>query len=421
MQGLDIETTALDPEAGRVRLVQIRDGEKGRVYDADLEDPRPALRALTNPVAHNAVFEYDWIKHHYGIDLTNLHDTMIMSQVFYTGTNAARAKQFSHSLQACVKRELHREMSKDEQASDWTGELTEEQIRYAAYDAHVLPELSDALLRRLQRHRLLDVYKLEVRVSHAVNAMQRNGFAVNVAKLDPPVEEVTEQAETLKAELEEEWSINPGSSKQLREYFKLDGREEWPKTPAGAPKTDQDAMKALIEEDPSVAKWVEWKRIEKLRSTYGKSLQKHIRGGRIHARFNPFGAGTGRFSSSTPNLQNIPKRGELGPRLRGLFWAGAEDRVLIKADYASIELWVAAILWDDPHMQHALQQGLNMHVATAAALFNVKPGEVTKEQNSRTHHEPFPGLDRTLKALLRDMPNTPCWSVVGQVRGFKVF
>jgi DNA polymerase-1 len=111
--------------------------------------------------------------------------------------------------------------------------------------------------------------------------------------------------------------VNPGSSKQLREYFELDGREDWPKTPAGAPKTDQDAMKALLEEDASVAKWVEWKRVEKLRSTYSKSLQKHIVDGRIHARFNPFGAGTGRFSSSTPNLQNIPKRGELGARLRG--------------------------------------------------------------------------------------------------------
>jgi DNA polymerase-1 len=265
----------------------------------------------------------------------------------------------------------------------------------------VLPELADKLLPRLAKAGLLDVYKLEVRVSHAVAAMERNGFAINVAKLDSLVEEVTEQAETLRAELEAEWGVNPGSSKQLREYFELDGREEWPKTPAGAPKTDQDALRLLLEEDSSIHKWMEWKRVEKLRSAYGKSLQKHIVDGRIHARFNPFGAGTGRFSSSTPNLQNIPKRGELGPRLRGLFWAGAEDRVLIKADYASIELWVAAILWDDPHMQHALQQGVNMHVATAAALFNVKPGEVTKEQNSRTHHERFPGLDRALKALLR--------------------
>jgi ribonuclease D len=132
LQGLDIETTALDPEQGRVRLVQIRDGEKGRVYDADLEDPRPALRVLTNPVAHNATFEYDWIKHHYGVELTNLHDTMVMSQVFYMGTNAARASRFSHSLQAVVKRELKREMSKDERDSEWgAAVLTPEQLYYA--------------------------------------------------------------------------------------------------------------------------------------------------------------------------------------------------------------------------------------------------------------------------------------------------
>jgi hypothetical protein len=81
MQGLGIETAgpdgrgALDPEEGRVRLVQIRDREKGRVYDADFEDPRLALRALTEPVAHNATFEYDWISRHFGVDLKNLHDT----------------------------------------------------------------------------------------------------------------------------------------------------------------------------------------------------------------------------------------------------------------------------------------------------------------------------------------------------------
>jgi DNA polymerase I-like protein with 3'-5' exonuclease and polymerase domains len=280
MQGLDIETFGpegrgeLDPERGWVRLVQIRDGEKGRVYDGEHKDLPAALRELTEPVAHNATFEYDWIKRHYGIELKNLHDTMIMSQVFYTGTNAARAKQFSHSLQACVKRELKREMSKEQQDSEWGAEeLTPEQLYYAAYDAHVLPELADKFLPRFAKAGLLDVYKLEIRVSHAVAAMERNGFAINVAKLDPLVEEVTEQAETLRAELEAEWGVNPGSSKQLREYFELDGREDWPKTPAGAPKTDQDAMKALLEEDASVAKWVEWKRVEKLRSTYGKSLQ----------------------------------------------------------------------------------------------------------------------------------------------------
>src|SRR5215203_3310887 len=383
MQGLDIETTALRPEDGRVRLVQIRDGERGLVYGGRRSEVPDALRGLKTPVAHNAPFERQWVKRHYGIDL-DLDDTMVMSQVLYTGTNAARAKQFSHSLQAMVKRELKRELDKTEQGSDWTGELAEEQVRYAALDAQVLPDLADTLLRKIDRAGLRKVYELERRISHAVDHMERNGFGIDIARLAEFIEESTEQAERLKAELEEEWGINPGSSKQLREHFRLDEREDWPKTAGGAPSTNQDAMKALLEEHPGVAKWIQWKEVEKIRSTYGKSLRDKLTPeGRVHARFKPFGTATGRFSSSTPNLQNIPKRGELGPRLRGLFWAGAEDRVLIKADYASIELWLAAVRWDDPHMQHALQQGLNMHVATAAALFNVKPGEVTKRSKIR--------------------------------------
>src|SRR5215217_1660283 len=409
MNGIDIETAgyegggALTPDEGELRLLQISDGKRADVYDAFKQPEETLVRAFEHRgeaelVAHNAPFERKWLNHALGVDLKNLDNTMVMSQVLYTGTNAARAKQFSHSLQAVMKRELKRELPKDEQTSDWSAEeLTPEQLHYAARDAHVLPDLAETLLAKIERAGLRDVYELERRVSYAVDAMQRNGFAINEARLAPLVEEVTAEAERLKAELEEEWGLNPGSSKQLREYFGLEKREGWPTTQAGAPKTDQDAMKALVEEEPSVAKWVEWKRVEKLRSTYGKSLQKEIVAGRIHARFNPFGAATGRFSSSGPNLQNIPK----DERLRSLFWSGSEDRVLIKADYSGMELWVAAILWDDPHMQHALQQGVNMHVATAAALFNVKPGEVTKEQNSRTHHERFPGLDRALKALLR--------------------
>src|SRR5215203_6885588 len=207
MQGLDIETTALDPEAGKVRLVQIRNGGRGRVYDGHDPELPAALRELDGGVAHNATFERSWIARHYGIDVGTLDDTMVMSQVLYTGTNAARAKQFSHSLQAMVKRELKRELDKSEQGSDWTGELTEEQIRYAALDAHVLPELADTLLRKIDRAGLRKVYELERRVSHAVDQMERNGFGIDLVRLDAFIAESTEQAERLKAELEEEWGI----------------------------------------------------------------------------------------------------------------------------------------------------------------------------------------------------------------------
>jgi len=405
MRGIDIETASpdggglLDVHTGRIRLVQISDGERTDVYDLDhvnADEVRAAIEEHEELVAHNAPFERTWIAAKLGIDLPQLHDTLVMSKVFYTGTNYAK-RRMSHKLESVVERELKKEMDKDEQTSDWNAEpLTRAQLEYAERDAGIMPELADKLMGKLTRVGLKDVYDLERRVTFAVDAMERNGFAVNVEKLAPLVEESTEAAERLKAELTEAWGINPGSSKQLIEKFELEDREDWPKTPAGAPSANQDAMRLLLDEDPTVATWMEWKRVEKLRSTYGKSLQDSIVNGRIHARFDPFGAATGRFSSSGPNLQNIPK----DPRYRSLFWSGSDDRVLVKADYASIGLWLAAVRWRDPYMQDALQQGVNMHVATAAALFNVKPGEVTKEQNSQTHHERFPGLERALKAPL---------------------
>jgi DNA polymerase I-like protein with 3'-5' exonuclease and polymerase domains len=172
-----------------------------------------------------------------------------------------------------VKRELKRELDKTEQTSDWSGELADEQVKYAARDAHVLPELADTLLRKIDKAGLQRVYEPELRVSHAVDQMERNGFGVDIARLAEFIEESTEQAERLKAELEAEWKINPGSSKQLREHFHLDERKDWPVTPGGSPSTNQEAMALLADEVPEIEKWLEWKRVEKLRSTYGKSLQ----------------------------------------------------------------------------------------------------------------------------------------------------
>jgi DNA polymerase I len=264
MQGLDIETYnpetgegELDPEKGKVRLVQIRNGEKGRVYDGHDPAVPDALRELDEPVAHNAPFERRWIERHYGIDLETLHDTMVMSQVLYTGTNASKNKQFSHSLQAVMKRETKRELDKSEQTSKWGDrELSEGQVHYAALDAHVVPELAETLLQRIDRFGLREVYELERRVSHAVDQMERNGFGVDIVRLEEFIHESTEQAERLKAELEEEWGINPGSSKQLRVHFNLDERKGWPTTPGGSPSTNQEAMALLADEVPEISKWL---------------------------------------------------------------------------------------------------------------------------------------------------------------------
>jgi DNA polymerase-1 len=360
MIALDFETIGLEPERGKLRLVQVTTKKGTCVHDAwdpevDL-DRLLALLATKQMVAHNANFEEAWFRKH-GFEV-HLDDTLVMSRVLYGGT--AGHETLRHSLEAVAERELSVELDKEQQTSNWAAPvLSEEQLEYAKREAEITLALYEVLRERLENAGLWKVYQLENRVRPAVDAMERRGVAIHRDRLETLIEEATERAEALKAELEAEWDINPGSGKQLIEHFKLEGRQGWPKTNGGKPKTDQEAMKRLLKEEPSVAKWVEWKEIEKIRSTYGTSiLSKLDEDGRLRARFNAFGTATGCFSSSNPNLQNIPKRGTLGPRMRGLFWSGSDDRVLIKADYASIELWVAPVLWDAPHMHNVPQQGV---------------------------------------------------------------
>ena len=228
MIGLDFETTALTPGEGRVRLVQAHDGERTLVVDAYKCDPRPLLEKIAREelVAHNANFEELWLWHEFCLDLPIADDTMIMSQVLYGGTE--NFKRTRHGLADVAKRELGVDLDKTEQTSDWDGELTPEQIMYAARDAEILLPLADRLLTRIREEGLEATYELERRVRPAVDAMERYGVAVHRDRLEALIEDATQRAEALKAELTEEWGINPGSGKQLLDSISSLTLSSWP-------------------------------------------------------------------------------------------------------------------------------------------------------------------------------------------------
>ena len=178
----------------------------------------------------------------------------------------------------------------------------------------------------------------------------------------------------------EEFNID--SPKQLQEI--LFDRLELPvikKTKTGA-STDQDVLEQLAQIHPLPAKIIEHRHLAKLKGTYLDALPTMINPatGRIHCRFNQVVAATGRLSSSQPNLQNIPIRTPEGERVRRAFVPGEPDWVLLCADYSQIELRMVAHFSGDRALQRAFADGIDIHAAVAAEVFNVGCDQVDSTQ-----------------------------------------
>ncbi len=179
----------------------------------------------------------------------------------------------------------------------------------------------------------------------------------------------------------EEFNVN--SPKQLGvilfEKLSLKGGK---KTKTGY-STSQDILEELSSQHELPGKVLEYRTLSKLKSTYVDALPQLIdrRSGRIHTSFNQARTATGRLSSSDPNLQNIPARGEEGRRIRGAFVAERGFK-LLSADYSQIELRVLAHMSGDGNLLQAFAEGLDVHAITASGIFGVRVRDVTREQRA---------------------------------------
>ena len=172
---------------------------------------------------------------------------------------------------------------------------------------------------------------------------------------------------------DEQFNVN--STPQLRRIlFEKLGLTPVKKTKTG-PSTDADSLQKLAEEHPIVETLLRYREVEKLRSTYADALPPLVGAdGRIHATFNQLATTTGRISSESPNLQNVPVRTARGRELRRAFIAD-DGCGLLTADYSQIELRVLAHLADDPGLIDAFERGVDVHTITAAKVFGVERGE----------------------------------------------
>jgi DNA polymerase-1 len=144
-------------------------------------------------------------------------------------------------------------------------------------------------------------------------------------------------------------------------------------------------LEKLRDAHPIVDALLQWRELDKLNSTYLESLPKQVdpRDARVHTTFNQTGAATGRLSSSNPNLQNIPVRGELGRQIRRAFVPGASGELLLVADYSQIELRILAHLAEDEGLRQAFESGADIHTATSAKVFGLPEEQVDPATRSR--------------------------------------
>ncbi|MEO6834286.1 MAG: DNA polymerase I [Candidatus Tumulicola sp.] len=233
------------------------------------------------------------------------------------------------------------------------------------------------LLEEREQLRLYE--EVEVPLAPALAHMESAGVAIDPRELDAIGREVEEAAARLQQHIfdfaGEEFNI--GSPQQLGKI--LFGRLQIPggkKTKTGWA-TGVEVLQGLAREYPICSLVLDWREVTKLKNTYIDVIPQLIdaRDGRLHTVFNQTVTATGRLSSTNPNLQNIPVRGELGRRIRRAFVARDDAYVLLAADYSQIELRLMAHLSGDQAMRSAFEEGQDIHDFTARQIFGVAAGD----------------------------------------------
>ncbi|MCH5277315.1 MAG: DNA polymerase I [Desulfovibrionaceae bacterium] len=240
------------------------------------------------------------------------------------------------------------------------------------------------LLTRLERAGLLPLMKrMELPLIPVLAHMERAGVGVDVRALHAFLDEVQASLDQLSARIYEEagGEFNIRSAQQIGEVlFKRLGLPAARATRGGQASTSQDVLEKLSGHHPVVDTLLEFRKLEKLRSTYLEPLPRLTGAdGRIRSTFNQLATATGRLSSSNPNLQNIPVRGDLGRRMRSCFIA-APGKVLVAADYSQVELRVLAHYSQDATLLAGFREGEDIHTRTAALLNGIDASAVTPDQ-----------------------------------------
>ncbi|NKB81315.1 MAG: DNA polymerase I [Nitrospirales bacterium] len=327
-------------------------------------------------VGHN--IKYDMvILVRYGLAVNPVDDTMLMSYVLDGGSHG-------HGMDELAQLHLgHKTIQYKDVTGTGKTQVTfdrvplDQALPYAAEDADITLRLHHVLKPRLIAEHLLTVYEtLERPLIPVLANMEAEGIYVDRTTLGRLSQEFTERLQALEQDIHQlvGHPFNVASPKQVGDVlFQEMGLAGGQKGKTGAYSTSADVLEMLAGQGHALpAKILDWRQLEKLRSTYSDALLKqiHPQTGRVHTSFAMAAASTGRLSSTDPNLQNIPVRTEEGRKIRRAFLAEA-GRTFLSLDYSQIELRLLAHMAEIDVLKHAFREGQDIHALTASQVFGV--------------------------------------------------
>ena len=266
---------------------------------------------------------------------------------------------------------------------------------YAAEDADVTLRLHNVLKPRLKDAGMEQLfYEIEMPLVPVLAQMETDGVLLDTDALAETSRTFTERMREIEQDIYREagHEFNIASPKQVGEvlFGEMKIVEKPKKTKTGQYVTSEEVLQQLRTKSPIVGKILQHRGLKKLLGTYIDALPKLInpRTGHIHTSFNQAVTATGRLSSSDPNLQNIPVRGEDGKEIRRCF-IPEPGCLFFSADYSQIELRVMAHLSGDENMTEAFREGHDIHAATAARIYKESIDSVSRDQRTKAKRANF--------------------------------
>lgn len=365
---VDTETSGLNARHSKLCLLQIKAGKNVfvvNVLNISVDNFDKILGIINTVektwVLHNAKFD---LKFFYakGINVwASIEDTQLMQSCLLQGRSKDKL-----SLKYLADEYCNVELDKEEQTSDWTGKLSDSQIKYAAMDVIILEDVYNKLKALVKANNLEEVVAIENAAVKATARLEFTGVCIDV-------DAIRSFKRTLKKHLDEmkkpfrTHNVNVNSPTQLKRYLLNNN--------IPVSKTSKDELAKHID-NPIVAKVMEIKKEESLLKGINTLLEGRDRTTkRVHCKYNQNMTSTGRYSTSSPNIQGLPH----AESVRSLI-ISPENKKLIISDYSQIELRIIAEVAEDEEMMNAYISGKDLHRITAATVNQIAYEEVSSEQ-----------------------------------------